>query len=575
MLLFLLACPAPDKPATLSDDGCTHLAYEGLAPYPSNHHTVADSSTATGIRLALDPTEAPLTKNGEPAVPTELLAGFDGFSRLAPVVLAFTAPVGPLEERADGPEDPIFLLDTTGNIAPSRLTISEDGLTVTLWPDATLSAATLHASIIQSSLPTGNCFSAGETFADPAELETAQAAAEALGASPAAAVPFTTRSMENELALYTALQTRLPNLIEEDAVNMTLNDCAIEDFSGYCDTGTSFAGFGTVTLPKFQADDGAFKTDNNELVEQGSEDLSFYLLVPENARMTPAPIAILQHGLGGDKDAMVWMARALVDAGYAVVAINAVAHGDRPHEGSPTTAFFGIDFDRWHVEAARDNIRQTAIDHMGLLEALSQQAFDGFSIDFSNRSYVGQSLGAIIGANSCALNPSLDRCVLNVPGGRLVEIIRANTGYAALLNIFFELPKQERELELFSALAQGIVDEGDPAIMAPRILSESPARPVLVQEATEDETIPNQTTEVMARSMGIPLLLPSIEEITGMETESMPVLNNLTRVDAIVTAGLTQFNANHAFLYDGTIEGQRAMDQAIEFLSTSQIDIGE
>lgn len=586
MLLLLAACTPDDPPAddtAIADDGCNHPMWEGAWPFPNNRLVNRGVDTPTGLSLAITAAMLPLSRNGVPPLESEWLADIDGFSRLAPAVVQLEHRVEPEDFGTESNVDaPMFLLDVaSGQVIPGRLSVTTDGHTLTVWPDAALAPSTLHAIVLRSDLPDDTCFSAGpallgaEAAGDALADELGQARAAAEGVlSPelvAAVIPFSTRSEQGESATMKNLASTLDIGSEALSIDETV-DCALATHS-WCGDGVAFVVEGAATLPKWQDDAGMFVESGGVATQQGTEDVQFWLMAPE---APGAPLIVLQHGLGGDRGGMASFGRQLVAAGYAVAAIDAVAHGDRPHDGDTTLLFFGIDFDRWNLPTARDNVRQTAADHLALRHALADATFDGFSIDAENAAYVGQSLGGIIGASTCATDTGLDRCVLNVPGGRLVEIVRANAAYAALMNIFFDPSDQDSEVELFSAMGQTIVDPADPALTAPRILADAPARPVLVQEATEDGTVANQTTEVMARSMGIPLLEPSLEPIRGITSQTMPVSVNVDGVDGAVTAGLTQFAAEHPFLtYDGGAEGERALRQLLTFLASDTIEASE
>lgn len=602
LLLALLACTGADTPddtaeAPIPDDGCVHPTWEAGWPFPSNRLVTRDTTSPTGVRLSLDESVLPLSRKDLVPLDVAWLQDLDGFSRLAPVVVRLDTPVDPAAFPAlseDGAA-PIAILDVeAAAFVPGRLSVTADGSTLTVWPDRALRPGALHAIVLRSDLPTDSCFSAGPAIlgvergddAHAAEMADARAAAVTAGLSAqdvAAVIPFTTRSAEGEFATMRAIEAATPDLVDAgDLVLDEVVDCAAAS-DGWCAEGVGFVVRGTASLPTWQAADRVFETDADGVpTVQGAEAVGFWLLVPDSARETPAPYLVLQHGLGGDRESLVGFGQELVAAGHAVVAIDAVAHGERPHEDDVTLAFFGIDFERWLVAVARDNIRQTAADHLALralfAEVTDPTGFAGqpFHLDPEAASYVGQSLGGIIGATSCATDTGLDLCVLNVPGGRLVEVVRANPAYAALMNIYFDPSDQQAEVELFSAFAQTVVDPADPALNGPRILHEAPARPVLVQEATEDETVANQTTEVMARSMGLPLLRPAIEEIRGLDGADMPVADNVEGADAAVTAGLTQFLQGHGFLtYDGGDEGDRALRQLLGFLDGQGIESGE
>lgn len=601
LLLALFACsgegPA-DSAAPIVDDGCVHPLWEGGWPFPSNRLVERDAASPTGVRLALTEDVVPLSRNDLPPLDVAWFEGMDGFSRLAPAVIRLDTPVDPAAFpalAADGTA-PVSLLDVdAGTFVPGRLAVTDDGTALTVWPDATLRPAALHAVVLRADLPTSSCFSAGpailtaEAAGDAQADEMAAARAAAVGAGLAedeiaAVVPFTTRSAEGEVATLRAIEDATPALVSASGLVATDVVACADAEDEWCGEGVGYVVRGAATLPTWQSADGTFVVDaDGTPTPQGSEDVQFWLMAPPSAGETAAPLVVLQHGLGSRRTDLVAFGQRLVAAGHAVVAIDAVAHGDRPHENDTTLEFFGIDFERWLVGKARDNIRQTAADHLALRALLAASLasdgslFDGaFHVDVEDAAYVGQSLGGIIGGTTCATDTGLDRCVLNVPGGRLVEVVRANAAYATLMNIYFDPSEQAADVELFSALAQTLVDPADPALNAPRILADAPARPVLVQEATQDGTVANQTTEVMARSMGIPLLLPSLEDVRGIATAEMPVADNVAGADASVTAGLSQFSAEHGFLtWEGGEEGERALRQLLLFLSAERIEPGE
>jgi len=589
LFLALLACSGPDDTAddtaAIPDDGCVHPVWEGAWPFPSNALVTRDTASPTGVRLMIDPALVPMTRNDGIALDTAHLTDLDGFSRVAPVVVQLDTPVDPAAFGVvSDATTPIGILDVeAGTFVPGRLAVTADGTTLSVWPDAALRPSALHAVVLREDLPTNTCFSGGpaaiaaERAGDPLadDIAAARASLDAAGIEGAAVViPFTTRSLASESQTMTALAAQVPDLVSAEDLTLTVAECAVEG-DPHCADGVAFVGRGTARLPTWQGADGTFVTDADGVpAVQGAEDVAFYLLVPELDRA--APLVVLQHGLGGDKEGLLGVGQTLAAGGYAVVAIDAVAHGERPRDGDTTLVFFGVEFEQWKVARARDNVRQTSADHLAIRTILAEAAAGGslpFDLDPEDARYVGQSLGGIIGANTCALDTGIDRCALNVPGGRLIEIVRANAAYAALLNIYFSPGEQDADVELFSAMAQLIVDPGDPALAAPRILAVAPARPLLVQEAIHDDTVVNQTTELLARSVGLPLLEPSLEAIVGIGSADMPVADNLAGADgAAVTAGLAQFDAEHGFLAMGEAEGSRAVRQILTFLDTGRIE---
>lgn len=610
LALLLVACRDNPQPAdtdtapTYDEDGCLHVAWDPTqaVPFPSNHLVVRDDTSATGVRLQLDEAAVPVATSGSPAVDVSGLSGQDGFSRLAQSVLPLTIAVDAddlagVDPSADG--SPVFLLDVEAQArVPARLSVTEDGGTIVLAPLAPYAEGRLYATVALATLPSDTCVSMAPelrraTDADDAlgdELRAARAAAAAVGGvsedEVVAAIPFRTRSRAGEVATLAAIADLLPTEVSADDVAWdTVVDCAIDTLEGYCGDGVAFAAVGTATLPTWQADDGRFVVDDAGVpAVQGDEAVPFWLLVPEAGRSGAVPVVVVQHGLGGDKEDMRELGREFVARGYAAAAIDAVRHGERPHQGDATTAFFAAKSEQWDVAEVRDNLRQTASDHRALLEALRQNpdgtAFSGgaFHLDLDRTYYFGQSLGGIIGATSCALDGAYDACVLNVPGGRLVDIVRLNSRYSLLMYVYFTVDEQ-REIELFTALGQSIVDPADPAVTGARIFTDpfdGAPRPVLVQEATDDSTVDNLTTELLARAMSLPLLEPAVEDIDHIERQTMPVTDNCpTTTGGAVTCGLTQFDASHGFVTSGDSEAARALVQTFTMWETGSILEGE
>ena len=68
------------------------------------------------------------------------------------------------------------------------------------------------------------------------------------------------------------------------------------------------------------------------------------------------------------------------------------------------------------------------------------------------------------------------------------------------------------------------------------------------------------------------LLTPSVEDITGLATEPAPVEDNVSGDGGSATGGLTQFDAEHGFLTEGSAESDRAITQILTFLGEGRIE---
>jgi hypothetical protein len=280
-------------------------------------------------------------------------------------------------------------------------------------------------------------------------------------------------------------------------------------------------------------------------------------------------VLVFQHGLGGQRRDMMAIANTAARRGYAVAAIEAVllatrsldanARGDKKSEvarsgstytgpdgfidqaddaigASGSTDLFGGLF---RQAAMRDQFRQSVLDHITLLHLLqSSPSLDplmaGAKIDGTRVAYMGSSLGGILGSMIAGIEPGHSAYILNVPGAGVFGELAPNspmisgllTGAAAL---FFGLRKaQTPPHHPLSQIMQHLFDGGDPIAY---VGSASP-RNIVVIECLRDEILSNQSTEALARAMGIPVVTPRgplyapLAEVAGPNVIDVPTKGN-------------------------------------------------
>ncbi len=277
----------------------------------------------------------------------------------------------------------------------------------------------------------------------------------------------------------------------------------------------------------------------------------FNLLLPSAPKPANGyPVVIFGHGLGDSRfGGPTAVSATLARAGFATIAINAVGHGFGPlstvtftdTSGNSTTVPAGgrsVDLNADGTIGAdegcvltfpmgygtRDCFRQTVIDLMQLTRAISGIP----DLDPGHIYYGGQSLGAMYGTIFTAVEPAVRAAVLNVGGGTEVDIARESPAYRGdstqilalrtppLLNAGkgynedYPLPAQPvRVVTVKGAMAiQDLFERlewlgmiGDPMGFAPNL--RSGARPVLVQFARADRTMPNPATTNLIRAAGL------------------------------------------------------------------------
>jgi dienelactone hydrolase len=190
-----------------------------------------------------------------------------------------------------------------------------------------------------------------------------------------------------------------------------------------------------------------------EFASRGDRVPGRVILPPEGGGVRP-PVILLQHGAGGSKEseyldvaAAPWVAR-----GAALVTLDFPLHGERANPklarflgaGAPTPGD-----DALRVEFARQAVNdlRRALDALAKIEAL----------DAARVAYAGFSLGALVGALFCALDPRPRAAALALGGG----------GF------------------------------GPPAVDPARFVARIAPRPVLFVNARGDETLPRAAAEAL------------------------------------------------------------------------------
>ena len=196
------------------------------------------------------------------------------------------------------------------------------------------------------------------------------------------------------------------------------------------------------------------------------------------------------------------------------------------------------------IIGSRDGLRQTVVDLMQLVRQVEVgMDIDGdgtADLDAQRIYYAGQSFGGIYGTKLLGIEPNIKAGVPNVPGGSIAEVARLGafrfltaatlaTRQPQLLNLpptpnvpvpfnlnfnenmpLRDLPPVVNNVPGATAIAQvldrfeWVQQSGNPVSYAPLIrkspLAGSAAKPVIVQFAKGDVTVPNPTTSAILRA---------------------------------------------------------------------------
>lgn len=386
---------------------------------------------------------------------------------------------------------------------------------------------------------------------------------------------------------------------------------------------------GTLTVRRVVDLRGAFNTTTRLAPSPSYNDvIPFLMTLPTPALAPPggAPVVIVQHGLTRWRGDAIAIAGTLASKGLGMIAIDAIYHGGRvvclsnadcaagvtcnqpppvngqPQAGSCAGAYLAApgatglpgspdllpdpslpsrDFvNLSNPFAQRDNYRQQTLDLFQLVRVLrdttagtslsAQIAANGTlaPINGTRIGYLGQSLGAIMGASFLALTPAITTGVLNVGGADLVDIFTdpnssLSAGIAQQLGIVPGTPAYFALLENF----RWIVDPADPINYARYVRKpdttvipgRTAAAQVILQEAGMDKVISNPFTYVLGRELGLPV--DAMQHLLGIDQEGGATPTNVSTFFATADHGAI-FNFTNMAL---TLQIQ---NQAATYLST-------
>lgn len=307
-------------------------------------------------------------------------------------------------------------------------------------------------------------------------------------------------------------------------------------------------------------------------------EIEFWLAKPAG---TLTGIAVFQHGITRSSLDFVAIADALAQAGIATIAIDLWDHGTRLYtfaDGTTEVPFVRPDDPSrtvgYLLQSRLDTTRIAAIakTNSGISARLGNTP--------ANLYFVGQSLGAIVGAevatNSAGV--TFDAMVLNVPGGDLADIVlNGDIGdvliplVAADQGLAVGSPELNAtllgiEMAARHALFAGLADPM--ALYDPESPPSTP--PLLFQEMTGDTTIANSDAELLNRMMKLPTYTDGDGDTTATSvTRARWIFVPGSYTETVPGSGAT---AGHGFLLDGltsaTAQGQK---QAVTFFGSTAL----
>ncbi len=538
MLLTLLLACAPE-PVSFCEDG-PRLRYrqgfeEGLTVWPDEHWAVSDSGSPTGLRLEFDREHAALVDYPDNYADWfDFLSTLDGFGLTSGLFFRFDEPLG------EALLEDLFLVALTedGPIeVPFDARRIDLDTTILMQPRRALPSATRVVAGLRTEPGKAGCAGPSSYLAELLDPEGRQVehpltrryqeALVALDLSPdqiAAMTVFTTQSAHRQ-------SIQVAEIVQGIEHSLELVGCEVHGAWQRCEA-------------RFEAAD--FR-DEERLVPPGGVEIRDHYELPVSIwtpsdQPGPFPIVLCGHGLGGDRDQCDAIVDEVVEQGVAIVAIDAVEHGDHPTRGEaelellePLMIFaIRVSPPGLHGLRLRDNFRQSAWDKLQLIQALKAGLdLDGdehSDLDGSRIAYAGVSLGAIMGPEPLALSSDLRGGQLFVGGGRITQIIQDSPTFGLLIDLMKPNSMAEGDVDRAFPLLQTMVDPADPMIWAPYVQQDrwidGPAPDIYLGAALDDEVVPNSTNELFAQAFAPPGVGREVWPVQDIEFSAGSVLGN-------------------------------------------------
>ena len=612
VFVVLAACSGSNIP-----DRCNPLGGEGcLLPWPSAIYEVADSSTATGRRIAIPIEAMPKNIDGISIDPV-WVNRWDGFSPTGPMLAEFPTGVSydglPSFKNPDqslAADSPIVLLDMdTGERAPFFAEVDQNTAdplrrNLIIRPLARLHANAHYAVAIRKTVKA----------ADGGELPVSEAFAAAVKGSNYDHPRYARKRYDdifaalananvdkNDLVLAWDFHTASDDILRRDLTAM--RDAAIPAL-GTGGANLSFSAtpqpakagllrsfIGTFKSPNFltngEADDSVLRRGADGLPElAGLRDANFAALVPEcvTTMPLPRPTIVFGHGLFGSA-AEYLNDQFVIDLAQKYCLV--IVAGDFIGLTSRQVALAPLAVNDMNKgPAIAEKLAQAVVDFIAL-ETIARGPFTKAPefqynaqsvIDPAKTFYVGGSLGGIMGGTFMAYDPNITKGVLAVPGGAWSLLFERSNAWHLLMGAAQGAYEDPDVYQINLALLGMGMEPYDPITTAAHVVKDPlpgvPAKNILIWYSLGDCLVTNIATELLVRTMGLDLLMPSVKNVWNMPAKPGPLQSGVDVYDEHPMPLPSDFNippATDNGTHGGVNRNPSALRQVEAFLLENQV----
>ena len=552
-------------------EGCNPIAedWDCLFPYPSDFYRVKAPSLPSGFRVRISRAASPLNTQGARVDFHEEFPA-DGFSLLPQISLHIPGGFD-LAGLAQGPEDGALSLKTEhrtlildaedGTPQPhfveSRVSGPTDFNLVLIRPLVALKENRRYIVLVHNATsPTGERIEPAKGFlalreGSPADSETLEPLREHYSKSIFPQIDLEGIDRKEVLIAWDFTTRTRANLMSDA---LTMRDAAMKSFEENAPTVEILSVDeapsewiakrvrGTVSAPFFLDREGPGGRMNRDArgkpIADGSVKVPFTIQIPEsvNESASPGTAPLLQfgHGFFQTQGEIEGDAVRRISAENGLVVMAADWWGLSEPDMVPMLEI--IAKDPQEGLGFIDRLHQSFVNFMALTYAAKGPFLTEKALNIENTPcfdpekiyYYGLSMGHIFGGTYVALSPHINRAAL-VSGGAGLSLITAFASpfeaFDLLLSNAMEGPAGSAR---FVAVALSAFDRVDALSYSGNMIHEtfegSPeSRDILQQIGTGDPVVPNITSHVHARALGIPIMSPTNRDIFAIEQSPAPI----------------------------------------------------
>jgi hypothetical protein len=562
-----------------------------LLPWPSSTYTVADSASATGVRVALVASSLPMEDDPAP------LNRLDGFSVATPLAVGFPRAVAPRFDRLKSQTAVrLFAAATGGAEIPLRLAVvpdtDGDATMVLAYPKRPLDYDTDYVAVVTDELadddgmpfvptravrvalgldaPSTDAEAALFAYHAPTRARLAEAA---IAREHVVRVwDFNTRSAAGVSAPLESMRARAASAVAAGSTTVVVEQANLFPDGSALEVRGRLEGLPLFAASSGSSDGGLLLDENGLPVTRGVHAARFRFIAPAGGSGA-YPVVLYGHGTGGTvyDDAFD---REIVAEGAGKLNLEWAGWT----EDTVVPTLLGLQQLFTGTERSTAGLLQSLADAAALEAALGGPLGDvlaaptvggvanpaaGRRPDARAPVYAGGSLGGTMGYVHALVDPAIRYAVLNVPGAGWTHFAPESELWARLYGFLIAATPSAIDVSLAMAMAQSSWDPVDGA--AWRALSMRGDSMFLLQESIGDPVLPNVGTELVAVSSGAVQLGAVIEPIEGVTPTAGPVMRTaLTqfRVPSTVTDAL----GIHGFAAKSSPAGVAAREQIAAFL---------